>query len=92
MSRRFFPPTYEQMKALEDFRPVLPGSSFRIGSTLIHTFALTHPGGGLGYRLESSGRSFVFATDHEQLQVPDPGFVEVTRDGISLHRGTVDAQ
>ncbi|MHB1424652.1 MAG: MBL fold metallo-hydrolase [Gemmataceae bacterium] len=85
MSRRFFPPTYEQMKALEDFRPVLPGSAFQIGSTLIYTHSLTHPGGCMAYRLENAGRVFVFATDHEHLLMPDAGLVEFARGADILY-------
>lgn len=79
MSRRYFPPTFEQMKALKDFRPIPPGSTFEIGSTRIRTRALTHPGGCLAYRLENAGRVFVFATDHEQVETPDRGLVEFAR-------------
>lgn len=79
MSRRYFPPTYEQMKALKDFRPIQPGSAFAIGSTHIRTHALTHPGSCLAYRLENAGHAFVFATDHEQVQTPDSGLAEFAR-------------
>jgi phosphoribosyl 1,2-cyclic phosphodiesterase len=79
MSRRYFPPTYEQMMALEEFRPIEPGSAFHIESTHIRTHALTHPGGCTAYRLENAGRVFVFATDHEQIEVPDRGLVEFAR-------------
>ena len=79
MSRRYFPPTYDQMMALKEFRPIPPGSSFDIGSTHIRTHALTHPGGCLAYRLENAGRVFVFATDHEQVEAPDRGLAEFAR-------------
>jgi phosphoribosyl 1,2-cyclic phosphodiesterase len=85
MSRRYFPPTYEQMKALKEFRPIPPGSSFEIGSTHLRTYSLTHPGGCLAYRLEYAGRVFVFATDHEQVQTPDPGLVEFSRGADLLY-------
>ncbi len=80
LSRVYFPPTYDQMKALEDFRPIQPGESFSIGSTHIRTFPLHHPGGCLAYRLENAGRVFVFATDHEQLEVPDRALADFARD------------
>ncbi len=80
LSRRYFPPTFEQMKALKEFRPILPGSAFKIGSTHIRTHALTHPGGCLAYRLENASRVFVFATDHEQVEAPDRGLMEFARD------------
>jgi phosphoribosyl 1,2-cyclic phosphodiesterase len=73
LSRRYFPPTYDQMKALEDFRPIQVGAEFLIGSTRITTHALCHPGGCVAYRLENAGHVFVFATDHEHVEVPDPG-------------------
>ncbi|HTU90601.1 MAG TPA: MBL fold metallo-hydrolase [Gemmataceae bacterium] len=85
MSRRYFPPTFEQMKALEDFRSIPPGSEFQIGSTHIRTHALTHPGGCLAYRLENAGRVFVFATDHEQVEAPDRGLAEFARGADLLY-------
>jgi phosphoribosyl 1,2-cyclic phosphodiesterase len=85
LSRRYFPPTYDQMKALEDFQTIQPGSTFHIASTRIRTHALTHPGGCLAFRLENAGRVFVFATDHEQVQVPDPGLVEFARGADVLY-------
>lgn len=85
LSRRFFPPTYEQMKALEEFQTIQPGSSFQIASTHIRTHVLTHPGGCLAYRLENAGHVFVFATDHEQVQAPDPGLVEFARHADLLY-------
>jgi phosphoribosyl 1,2-cyclic phosphodiesterase len=85
MSRRYFPPTYEQMMALKDFRSIPPGSTFAIGATHIRTYALTHPGGCLAYRLENAGRVYVFATDHEQVQVPDRGLAEFARGADFLY-------
>jgi phosphoribosyl 1,2-cyclic phosphodiesterase len=85
MSRRYFPPTYDQMKALEDFRPIQPDSTFEIASTRIRTHALTHPGGCLAYRLENAGRVFVFATDHEQVEVPDRSLAEFARGADILY-------
>jgi phosphoribosyl 1,2-cyclic phosphodiesterase len=79
ISRRYFPLTFEQMKAIKAFWPIPPGGAFAIGATHIRTYALTHPGGCLAYRLESAGRTFVFATDHEQVETPDRGLVEFAR-------------
>jgi phosphoribosyl 1,2-cyclic phosphodiesterase len=85
MSRHYFPPTYDQMKALEEFRAIEPGSTFSIGSTLVRTYELTHPGGCLAYRLENAGRAFVFATDHEQMEVPDRGLAAFARGADLLY-------
>jgi phosphoribosyl 1,2-cyclic phosphodiesterase len=73
LSQIYFPPTYDQMKAIKEFRPIDAGADFTIGSTRITTYELRHPGGCLAYRLENAGRAFVFATDHEQQEVPDRG-------------------
>lgn len=85
LSRRYFPPTYDQMKALEDFRPLQAGADFAIGSTRIRTYALRHPGGCLAYRLESAGRVFVFATDHEQIEIPDRGLADFAQGADLLY-------
>jgi phosphoribosyl 1,2-cyclic phosphodiesterase len=85
LCRKFFPPTYEQMKALAGFRSLEPDSGIQIGSTLIRTHALTHPGGCLAYRFENAGRAFVFATDHEQIESPDPGLVAFARGADLLY-------
>jgi phosphoribosyl 1,2-cyclic phosphodiesterase len=85
LSQIYFPPTYDQMKAIKEFRTLLPGQEFKIGSTRIRTYALHHPGGCLAFRLENNGRSFVFATDHEQQQVPDSGLAEFARGADLLY-------
>ena len=71
LSRVFFPPTLEKLPGLRKFQPLLPGAEFHLGTTRIQTLALRHPGGALAFRLENSGRSFVFASDHEHQDVPD---------------------
>lgn len=80
LSRVFFPPTFEQMAGLRGLQPLQAGIEFQIGSTRVTTHALNHPGGSLAFRLENAGRSFVFATDHEQSAVPDPGLVAFAAD------------
>jgi phosphoribosyl 1,2-cyclic phosphodiesterase len=85
LSQIYFPPTYEQMKAIKEFRTLLPGQEFRIASTRIRTYALDHPGGCLAFRLDNGGRSFVFATDHEQKEVPDVHLAEFARGADLLY-------
>jgi phosphoribosyl 1,2-cyclic phosphodiesterase len=85
LSRMYFPPTYAELKALHEFRPVEPGSAFALGSTHVKTYALRHPGGCLAFRLENAGRVFVFATDHEQPEVPDRGLAEFARGADLLY-------
>jgi phosphoribosyl 1,2-cyclic phosphodiesterase len=85
LSQVFFPPTYAQMKAIKNFRTFRAGEAFTLGSTTIRTCALDHPGGCTAFRLENAGRSYVFATDHEQRQAPDPVLVEFARDADVLY-------
>ena len=85
LSQVYFPPTYAEMKAVRDIRTLDAGLTFRLGSTAVSTYALHHPGGCLAYRLEGAGRAFVFATDHEQQQVPDPGLAAFARGADLLY-------
>jgi phosphoribosyl 1,2-cyclic phosphodiesterase len=79
LSQTFFPPTFDLLKAIKDFREVQPGAAFAIGSTRVSTFALHHPGGCLAYRLDNAGRAFVFATDHEHQEAPDRSLAAFAR-------------
>jgi phosphoribosyl 1,2-cyclic phosphodiesterase len=85
LSQVYFPPTYDQMQALREMRPVRAGEEFALGSTRVRTHALRHPGGCLAFRLDNGGRSFVFATDHEHPQAPDPGLAEFARGADLLY-------
>jgi phosphoribosyl 1,2-cyclic phosphodiesterase len=85
LSHTYFPPTFDLMKAVKDFRELQAQDHFEIGSTRITTYALNHPGGCLAYRLENAGRVFVFATDHEHQEVPDPGLAEFARGADVLY-------
>lgn len=85
LSRIYFPPTYDEMEALSDFRRIEPGAEFMIGATRVTTHALNHPGGSLAYRLDCEGRSMVFATDHEHLETPDRGLAEFARGADLLY-------
>jgi phosphoribosyl 1,2-cyclic phosphodiesterase len=71
LSHTYFPPDYDLLKAIRNFKILEPDMTFPIGSTKITTYALNHPGGCLGFKLENAGRTFVFATDHEHRDVPD---------------------
>src|SRR5262249_8621263 len=70
LSRTYFPPTFDMMKAIERLEEIVPGDEVQVGATRIGTLPLCHPGGCLAYRLERQGRVCVFASDHEQPQVP----------------------
>src|SRR5262249_25396992 len=92
LNRVFYPITLPMMQALRDWREVRTGSTFSIGGTQLRPLSLRHPGGCLGYRLENSDRSFVFATDHEHTESPDSKLIDFARntdllyaDGQYLH-------
>lgn len=65
MSPPGFPVTLEAMRAQLRFLPALPGESIQLGGFVVRPFALPHPQGCMGYRIEAEGRSFVFMTDVE---------------------------
>ena len=85
LSKTYFPPTFAMMKALEGFKEIDPGEEFALGATRINTLSLCHPGGCLAYRLEYNGKRFVFATDHEQTEVPDKALAEFARGAELLY-------
>jgi len=64
MSAPYFPVDLEDINADIRFHSTGP-ESFKIGSVTVKTIPLNHPNGGVGYRLEEDGISFVFITDNE---------------------------
>jgi phosphoribosyl 1,2-cyclic phosphodiesterase len=85
LSQLYFPPTYDEMKAIHDFRELEACTCIQIGENRITTHPLNHPGGAMAYRLEHGNRVYVFATDHEHPEVPDPGLVEFARGADILY-------
>jgi phosphoribosyl 1,2-cyclic phosphodiesterase len=85
LSQVYFPPTYNEMKGISGFRPVVAGEQIQIGSTKISTFGLNHPGGSMAYRFENAGKVFVFATDHEHPTSPDLTLAEFARGADLLY-------
>jgi phosphoribosyl 1,2-cyclic phosphodiesterase len=85
LSRLYFPPTYSEMKSEINFHPVVGGNEWSFGSTNVRSYALNHPGGALAFRIENAGRVIVIATDHEHLEVPDPGLAEFARGADLLY-------
>ncbi len=85
----FFPQTYGLLQGIKQLNPIELGSEFTIGDVTVRSLSLNHPGGCVGYRLSSGGKSFVFVTDHEQLQSPDVQLAEFARGADILY---ADAQ
>jgi phosphoribosyl 1,2-cyclic phosphodiesterase len=89
MSRIYVPTAYREMVGVKSLHPIAPGSGFAIGGTRFSTFALNHPGGSLGYRLDRGERSVVLATDHEHTAAPDLALADFARGADLLY---ADAQ
>ncbi|HEY5381263.1 MAG TPA: MBL fold metallo-hydrolase [Acidobacteriaceae bacterium] len=60
----YFPMKFDLVAATMNFDQVT-GEPSELGGALVSTFALHHPGGACGYRIDSGGRRVVYATDHE---------------------------
>jgi len=71
LGNKLFPPIFEKMEALKKLVPIHSGESLTFGETTISAHGLNHPGGCHGYKVTSRGKSFVFATDHEQSEEVD---------------------
>jgi phosphoribosyl 1,2-cyclic phosphodiesterase len=65
----YFPIDANSMSAQRTFRDVVSGETWHIGGVRVSAERLNHPQGCLGYRLETSGGTIVYATDNE----PDAG-------------------
>jgi phosphoribosyl 1,2-cyclic phosphodiesterase len=61
----YFPVDVSMMTAGRDFREVTGGDNWEVCGTHITSAWLNHPQGCLGYRLDTSGGSIVYATDNE---------------------------
>jgi phosphoribosyl 1,2-cyclic phosphodiesterase len=64
MSPLHFPVGLLQMQGLRPPRELLPGAS-TLGSFVVRTMQLNHPGGCTGFRIEAGGRAFAYLPDHE---------------------------
>jgi len=64
MEHSYFPVNLDGMGADVKFVELHEGQ-LRIGGTLITAKVLNHPGGVFGYRIESGGKTLVYATDNE---------------------------
>ena len=65
MAVPYFPVDMSAMSAKRKFQEVDGGESFRIGENKIVTRWLNHPQGCLGFRIETSAGTVVYATDNE---------------------------
>jgi phosphoribosyl 1,2-cyclic phosphodiesterase len=73
LSSPYFPVDVSMMTASREFNEVSGGQSWDIGKTKVTAGWLNHPQGCLGYRIDTTGGSIVYATDNE------PGVPECDR-------------
>lgn len=74
MAAPYFPLPLAKVKARIEY-PDLCRPRFELGGLTVETIPLSHPNGGVGYKLIEKGRSFVFLTDN-QLGFRHPNGVE----------------
>ncbi len=79
-----FPVRLGDMRARLAFREVVPGEAIRVGGATVRAAQLEHPGGVLGYRIETGGRAIVYATDTEHGEAADARLVALARDADVL--------
>jgi phosphoribosyl 1,2-cyclic phosphodiesterase len=71
MASEVFPVDFADLSSDISFQE-MPASGVKAGPFRIGHFALNHPGGSAGYRIEAGGKSLVYATDHEFAPQDDP--------------------
>ena len=84
LSKTYFPPTFAMMKALDHFQEIDPGEELCVGDCHHHPVPVPPrrlPGLPAGARRQR----FVFATDHEQTEVPDAALTELARGAELLY-------
>lgn len=66
MAPPFFPVTPAVFKAAVEYRDFVPGDVMEPAPGIrVSTFAIPHPGGAIGYRVDFAGRSACYVTDTE---------------------------
>jgi phosphoribosyl 1,2-cyclic phosphodiesterase len=65
MSEPNFPVALDRLSASIMFHDLKSGDRVQIDDAAVQTQELSHPGGSMGYRVESEGKSLVYATDTE---------------------------
>ena len=75
-----FPVRLSDMRSQLAFREVDPGDVVTLEGATIRAARLNHPGGVMAYRIDSGGRSIVYATDTEHYAAgPDRELVALAR-------------
>ncbi|MFH1467807.1 MAG: MBL fold metallo-hydrolase [Pseudomonadota bacterium] len=69
----FHPLRLADIPAPVRYTSMVPGVPRMVGSYLVRTVALNHPGGACGYRVEHGGRAIGYFTDTSPMARPDEG-------------------
>lgn len=82
-----FPVTWEDMPCGKDYRELsrMSPGEVTIGKAKVRHQELTHPDSVFAYAIEIGGRKFVFATDTEHKDRPDPRLVQLAKDADILY-------
>jgi phosphoribosyl 1,2-cyclic phosphodiesterase len=77
----YFPVTADEVFLAEvDYRSISETDVIPVGEARVRALELNHPGGALGYRVDFSGHSVVYATDIEQGSPADGRLATFARD------------
>jgi len=79
MSSPMFPVEFDSVGADVRCRELVDGERFRVGQIDVEVARLNHPDPVYAYRLESGGRSVVYATDTEHGRTVDARLVSLAR-------------
>jgi phosphoribosyl 1,2-cyclic phosphodiesterase len=79
-----FPVAFQDLPSRVETRELREGERLRVGCAEVTVAKLNHPGGVLGYRIESDGISMVYATDTEHYRCVDPKLRNLARDADVL--------
>lgn len=85
MVNSLYPPILSSVKAIKKIMPFEENSPLVIGSTKITHFHLNHPGGANAYKIECKGKSYVYASDHEQLTEIDTGLANFSKNADAIY-------
>jgi phosphoribosyl 1,2-cyclic phosphodiesterase len=65
MTMPYFPINFSQVAAKRDFQQLQTGEAVQVKGLTVRPFALNHPQGASGYRIEANGVVIIYATDFE---------------------------
>jgi phosphoribosyl 1,2-cyclic phosphodiesterase len=79
MTAPVFPVRLDELGCQLKIEDLRPGEAFHVGGVRVLSAKGNHPGGVMVYRLESGGRSVVYATDVEHYSCVDQNLVALAR-------------